>query len=151
MEYEDSREVITYWNEKAYDSNIVLNEYGERVVSNCVKKYGAFSVRRAIDSLAKKHGLNSKDGFESALKELPLILFIKHQPPHVKQIAYIKGMCRNKYTDFREAIASKILKMFYDNNGDLNFLQDKIRYNEFCKWGHVEKFIYDYLELEDNG
>jgi hypothetical protein len=60
-------------------------------------------------------------------------------------------MCRNKYPDFREAIASKILKMFHDNNGDLNFLQDKIRYNEFCKWGPVENFIYDYLELEGNG
>lgn len=107
-----------------------LNQNGEKIINGYVKKFGLQQTLDAIQVSADKY-LKSEDDIEICLKKVGGILACNNMPEHKKKIAYIKGICRNKFNYVPEPKISIVLEKFVNDGYDLNQLQEMLVKNEF--------------------
>lgn len=119
---------IELFNNNFSDSE--LNEHGVKTIKTLVKKYGLQRVLDSIDISIDKYK-KSEDDFEVCLKKVGGILAYEDMPEDKKLIAYIKGICRNKFNYVPEPKISIELKKFNDNNYSLEQLKELLIKGEF--------------------
>jgi hypothetical protein len=135
--------VIKYYN-KLWDDS-VLNKDGEKALNKLVDKFGIINVLDAIDVSYKKYnysGDNESDNFNKVFNKLGGILYLKYSPDHIKKIAYIKGIVRNKFY-INEKRASISLMKYYEDGYDLDELINMLKNNEFNHWTSFINYVED--------
>lgn len=111
-------------------SDTELNEHGEKTIKTLVKKYGLQRVLDSIEISIDKYKKSEED-FELCLKKVGGILIYEDMPDDKKLIAYIKGICRNKFGYIPEPRLSIALNKFNDNDYDLEQLKTLLVKGEF--------------------
>lgn len=113
-----------------YFSDYNLNENGEKTLKSLVKKYGLQRVLDSIDISIEKYKKSEND-FELCLKKVGGILAYDDMPEDKKLIAYIKGICRNKFGYVPEPRISIELNKFNDSGYNLKQLKEYLVIGEF--------------------
>lgn len=128
LENAKHKAAIDLFNEKWDDSE--LNEKGEKTIKTLVKKYNLQRVLDAIELSIEKYK-KSEDDFELCLKKVGGILAYEDMPVDKKLIAYIKGICRNKFSYVPEPKLSIKLNEYNENNYSLEQLKQLLISGEF--------------------
>ena len=95
----------------------------------------------AIDIGVDKYYKNDAETFNIMMNKLGGILILKNKPPHIQQIAYIKGICRNKFDYYDARKTSIMLNNFYKDGGNLDELQELLVNDEFRNWASFRYFM----------
>jgi hypothetical protein len=110
-----SIKVIEYIENKI---NLCLNESEKRSIEKLIHKFDFPDILEAVDiSAAKylKYDTENKlieDSIEDFINKIGGILNIKSRPPIEQKLAYIKGICRNKFNFWDDRKGSIILNAY---------------------------------------
>lgn len=126
IEDEKHQKAVEYWNSKLDVYDMALTNTGESNMKRLVEKYGLMNVLDAIDIACDKY-LKDEKTASTAFGKIGGILHLQNAPEHKKKIAYIKGICRNKFGYFNEKRASILLNNFYEGDGNLDELEAHIK------------------------
>jgi hypothetical protein len=118
-----------------------LNDTGLNNITNLIDKFGVANVFEAIDIGVDKYYKNDAETFNIMMNKLGGILILKNKPPHIQQIAYIKGICRNKFDYYDARKTSIMLNNFYKDGGNLDELQELLVNDEFRNWASFRYFM----------
>lgn len=132
---EKYKRVISYWLE---ETGINLTEAGNKTLKSHVDNYGVMETLEAIDIAIEKYGTDEE---EKTFNKIGGILYLKNKPKHIQQIAYIKGICRNRFHHFNERRASIALNEFHDDGYDLDRLQELLLTGELRNWSQFINYI----------
>ena len=109
----------------------------EGYFAKSIKKFGVQKVLDAIKTSVDKYK-KSDDDFEICLSKSIGILNYNELPEHRQKIAYIKGICRNKFNDDRNKIHLALIN-FYEAGGDLDYAMDELKANSFkTSWQFIQ-------------
>ena len=95
-----------------------LSEQGRKGIEKLSKKYGGAETVEAVGISAEKYlQYNSddepdRDSVETFIKKIGGILNLKGKPPSVQKVAYVKGICRNRFGYWNEWRGSQILNNY---------------------------------------
>lgn len=114
------------------------------LIKKNVKKFGFDTLLKAIDISFHKNYDSIYGGFILSVKKSIAIANMEIKPDHIKKIAYIKGILRNRRVYFDESSVHSCLLDYY-NNG--NNMDDII---SFCKtvrdpeelFNHVSQLVF---------
>lgn len=108
--------VINYIEDKIED--FILNENGKKNVPPLTKKYAVADILEAVDLSAEQYLRYDDEGnltHESTgvfLDKIKGILVIKNKPPIEQKAAYIKGICRNRFSYWDQRSGSIVLNNY---------------------------------------
>ncbi|OHB54278.1 MAG: hypothetical protein A2173_02460 [Planctomycetes bacterium RBG_13_44_8b] len=129
--------VVKYIDKKI--DKFQLNENGRRTIEKLINKFSLPDILDAIDISAKKYLKYdtsddlTKDSVEDFIDKIGGILTVKSRSPIEQKLAYIKGICRNRFEYWDSKKGSMILNEYV---------------NALKKYGWSEKQILDDLENE---
>ncbi len=109
-------QVVEYIDNKI--GKFSLNENGKRTIEKLINKFNLQDILEAIDISAKKYLKYDvsdnliKDSVEDFIKKIGGILNIKNRPPIDQKLAYIKGICRNRFNFWDHKKGSIILNEY---------------------------------------
>lgn len=159
-EKREQMKMMLKWKEELSNLNEEQVDQIDLLLSKKHPKYGlSGSGRKKIFSLIKKHGLsivydateesirkyyNSNidegDSFELCYGKIELIINYSKMPEDDKKIAYIGGICKNKF-NLKNTWDIKPLLKEYAKEYDLDELQRMIVNNEFNNIYHLKGFL----------
>lgn len=108
--------VVDYINSKI--KNFSLNETGMRNIEKLTKKFDLSDILEAIDISESKYLQYDaddnlvQDSVEHFINKIGGILVLKNRPPVDKELAYIKGICRNRFNYWNNKVGSIILNNY---------------------------------------
>ena len=108
--------VVDYINSKI--ESFSLNETGMRNIEKLTKKFDLSDILEAIDISESKYlqyDVDNKliqDSVEQFINKIGGILVLKNKPPVDKELAYIKGICRNRFNYWDNRVGSIILNNY---------------------------------------
>ena len=138
LEEESLESIKKIWEKKV---NCKLTERGINDLKILVQKYPLNIILDAIDASVKQYLLPSQDGFtlnsiEKAFKYISKICHIKtieKDKPYLRDLFYIRGILRNKFNNFDEPYALRLLEKAYLNGASIERLKDIAM--EAYRWG----------------
>lgn len=120
-----------------------LSESGRKNIFSLIKKHGFSIVYEATEEAIRKY-YNSKidegESFELCYNKIGLIVNYSKMPEGDKKIAYIGGICRNKF-NLKNTWDIKPLLKEYAKEYDLDDLQMRIVGNEFSTIWQLKDFL----------
>jgi len=119
-----------------------LNEHGEKTINGLVKKFGLSETLNAIDLSVEKYKKSNAD-FEICFKKVGGILAYENMSDDKKKIAYIKGICRNKFSYVPEPKTSILLNKYNDDGYSLEQLKKMLVENKFRTIGQMFTWMED--------
>ncbi len=128
-----------------YNSKFELNmlsDSGKKKVKKSVKKYGLIKVLDKMDECYDKYvGVESDevDNFNLILSKVMAFLKVDEMPEHLKKIAYIKGIMRNKYGNYKSWQAHKLLVKYYEDGYCLDDMTEKAK--GFRSWSDFTYYL----------
>jgi len=131
------RQVVEYINNKI--SPFHLKENGKRTFEKLINKFSLADILDAIDLSARKYlqydssDKLTQESVEDFIDKIGGILTIKNRPPVDQKLAYIKGICRNRFDYWDREKCSIILNEYV---------------NALKNYGYTEQQILDDLENE---
>ena len=138
-------EINSYEIDNIFD---YINSFTEnyRLIDECkleikqwLKKYKQVEILESIDISFDKYFDNTDGSLTNTFNKIGAILHVKHMPEHKQKIAYIKGICKNKFKDYDSKTASIELLELYNNGVDLEVVKEKIINDNFLSF---RQFIY---------
>jgi hypothetical protein len=114
IKHESLQDVANYVNKKMATHS--LNETGKKTLEKYVGKYGLAETLEAIDLSAEKYlkfgqdGKHTNESIEVFFTKIGGILSLKSKSPIEQKIAYIKGICRNRFEYIDEQRAHELLE-----------------------------------------
>lgn len=94
-----------------------LNESGRANIAELTKKFSADKILDGIEEAAKKYlkyngeGVD-KESAEVFLKKIGGVITVKELPPTKQKLAYIKGICRNRFEYWNDRTGAIILNNY---------------------------------------
>ena len=130
--------VMEYFN-ATNRSSLHLTETGIKNATRLLKAHGLADFLKAIDDVnARLHYLEPQERWEKIAKSLQYL----NESEETKQKAYILGIVRNKFGNYRLTVASNVLDQAIGNNIDLENL---VKYTKGCtSWGRWLDALIDY-------
>ena len=120
-----------------------LSESGRKKIFSLIKKHGLSIVYDATEESIRKY-YNSKvdeaESFELCYGKIELIINYSKMPEDDKKIAYIGGICKNKF-NLKKTWDLKPLLKEYSKENDLEELQKMIVNNEFNNIYQLKGFL----------
>jgi hypothetical protein len=101
LDHDILNRVVEYINNKI--SKFSLNNSGKRTIEKLIKKFSLPDILESVDLSAKKYlKYNTsdnpiKESVEDFIDKIGGILITKNKPPIEQKLAYIKGICRNRF------------------------------------------------------
>lgn len=113
IEEDKYNKAIDYWNKKW--EKVALSETGEKDLSKLVKKFGLISTLDAIDKAVEKYKKDeTAESSNYVFDKIGGILYLSSKPPIEKKLAYIKGICKNRFAYFDAKRGSVILNNYVE-------------------------------------
>lgn len=100
------------------DHKFTLSDFGMKKMKTHLKKFGLQSILEAIDIAFDKYYDDTMEGHAKVINKVPAIAYMNTQPQHLKDIAYIKGVLRNRIY-CNDKVATKSLLRFHELGGNL--------------------------------
>ena len=122
--------VVDYINSKI--ENFSVNETGMRTIEKLTKRFDLSDILEAIDISESKYlqyDANNEliqDSVEQFLNKIGGILVLKNKPPVDKELAYIKGICRNRFNYWDNRVGSIILNNYISALREFGWNEEKI-------------------------
>jgi 5-methylcytosine-specific restriction endonuclease McrA len=108
--------VVDYINSKIEDFS--LNEVGMRGIEKLTKRFDLPDILEAIDISRVKYlqydsdNKLTKDSVEQFISKIGGILVLKNKPEIDQELAYVKGICRNRFNYWDNKVGSIILSNY---------------------------------------
>jgi len=122
--------IIEYIEEKIYPST--LNKNGFQTIEKLYRKFELSDIIEAINTSASKYlkynGTDELDtnSVETFIKKIGGILNLMNRPLIDQKIAYVKGICRNRFNYWNDRNGTAILKNYVESLRCCNFSEDRI-------------------------
>lgn len=122
--------VIEYIEEKIYPFS--FNRNGFQTIEKLYRKFELADIFEAIDTSATKYLKYNgddeleKDSVETFIQKIGGILNLMNRPPVDQKIAYVKGICRNRFDYWNERNGTAILKDYVESLRCCNYSEDGI-------------------------
>jgi hypothetical protein len=149
---EECKEAIKFVNALLRDYSV--NESGEKIIRDAIKKYGLSEVlessRLSADQYLSvdKDGKHTRDSASKALDYIPRICNCRRrtsEKPYMKDLLYIRGIIRNRFNYYVDYLAIDLLEKAYLDGIDIEVLRGAAT---DCKnWSQWR----DYMERITNG
>lgn len=131
-EFEDEKVIMVsdYWTSMMNPYS--LNENGLKSLDKLIKKFPIEDILEAIDIANKKYlvfdedGNITKESVEQAFDKVGGICALKNMPELKKKMAYIKGICRNRFSYWDNKKGSIILDNYVNALKGANWTEEKI-------------------------
>ena len=132
VEFEDEKVqmVSNYW--ASMMSPYALNENGKKTLEKLIKKFPIEDILESIDIANKKYlvfndeGTITKESVEEAFNKVGGICALKNMPEYKKKMAYIKGICRNRFSYWDNKKGSIILNNYVNALKDVGWSNERI-------------------------
>jgi hypothetical protein len=140
---DSNKKAIDYYN--GLWKNNHLSEVGEKRLIALIEKFGLLNVLEAIDTSYNKYSFSKDESkaFNDVFNKLGGILFLQNAPEYKKEIAYIKGICRNNFAYINEKVLSIKLEQFYKAGYDLNDLKEELQSGNIDNWTELNQYLND--------
>jgi hypothetical protein len=115
-----------------------LTENGEKELSKLVRKYGLNDTLNVIDEIFEKYP--DKEA-TYCFNKIGAYLNYRTLPDHLKKIAYIKGIVRNKFKYINEKLLISYMTKYYEDGYDLDNLRERLVNNEIISWSQFCNFM----------
>ena len=132
---------VCQYFEQLSDKKHSIKDSARLEIKSWVKKYSYDTIIESIDIAFEKYYDGSLVSAEDVFKKIGAILHVKSMPEHKQKIAYIKGICKNKFADYDPQTASIELLSLYNEGIDLDILKESIINDNFLSF---RQFIYLY-------
>lgn len=119
--------------------NYVLLSECKLEIKQWVKKYSYSAIEDSIEIAFDKYFNNTDGSLTNTFNKIGAILHVKNMPEHKQKIAYIKGILKNKFTDYDPQTASIELLSLYNEGVNLDFVKESIINDCFLSF---RQFIY---------
>lgn len=121
--------VVDYIHEKIHP--YTLNATGKTKINNLLKKHSVSLVLDTIDEVYTKCITFDNDGAEKTsvetfMNQLPRYIAVKNMPPIQQKIAYIKGICRNRFNYWDAKKGTSILSNYVKALEDYGWNENQI-------------------------
>ncbi len=131
-EFEDEKVTMVsdYWTSMM--SPYSLNENGLKSLEKLIKKFPIEDILESIDIANKKYlvfdddGKITKESVEEAFDKVGGICALKNMPELKKKMAYIKGICRNRFSYWDNKKGSIILNNYVNALKEAGWSDDRI-------------------------
>jgi len=131
-EFEDEKVTMVsdYW--ASMMSPYSLNENGLKSLDKLIKKFPIEDILEAIDIANKKYlvfdedGNVTKESVEQAFDKVGGICALKNMPELKKKMAYIKGICRNRFSYWDNKKGSIILNNYVNALKEVGWSEERI-------------------------
>ena len=123
----------------SFTTNYVLINECKLEIKQWVKKYSYSIIEESIEIAFKKYFDNTDGSLTNTFNKIGAILHVKSMPEHKQKIAYIKGICKNKFADYDPQTASIELLSLYNDGIDLDLVKEKIINDDFLSF---RQFIF---------
>ncbi|MFV9482306.1 HNH endonuclease [Christiangramia sp. ASW11-125] len=127
----DKIEIISeYWGSLMHPFS--LNENGKKTLEKLIRKFSIEDVLDAIDVANEKYlkfdeeGEITKESVENAFNKVGGICALKNMPELKKKLAYIKGICRNRFSYWDNQKGSIILNNYVTALQNFGWTDEKI-------------------------
>ncbi|TQI71165.1 HNH endonuclease [Gramella sp. Hel_I_59] len=127
----DKIEIISdYWGSLMHPFS--LNENGKKTLEKLIRKFSIEDVLEAIDVANEKYlkfdeeGEITKESVENAFNKVGGICALKNMPELKKKLAYIKGICRNRFSYWDNQKGSIILNNYVTALQNFGWSDEKI-------------------------
>lgn len=122
-----------------------LNQTGENNVRKCIKKFGLQQVLDAIERSASQYieyddkGEPTDQSTSKFVDYIPKIcngIRLQEQHPEIRDLSYICGIARNRFSYYDKRRAWKLVKDCYESGLDIEVMKDIAKtarnWSEFC-------------------
>lgn len=131
-EFEDEKVTMVsdYWTSMM--NPFMLNENGLKSLEKLIKKFPIEDILESIDIANKKYlvfdedGKITKESVEEAFNKVGGICALKNMPELKQKMAYIKGICRNRFSYWDNKKGSIILNNYVNALKGANWSDEKI-------------------------
>lgn len=130
LEEESVSIIAEYVEEKIYP--FTLNANGMKGIEQLYRKFDHSDIIDAVDLSASKYlkynadNEVEKDSVEDFVKKIGGILNLMNRPPIDQKIAYVKGICRNRFDYWNERNGTAILKDYVESLRCCNYSEHAI-------------------------
>ena len=134
----------------------ILNDNEKKSIAEWLKKYSNEKLLDGIDEAAKtyfkyENGFLIKESVEHFFKKIAGVIIVKDLPPIKQKIAYIKGIAKNRFTDWDEKDGSIILNYYLAALNDCGLGEEKVlnklEYEVITLTKDVENWSYWKIEM----
>ena len=122
--------IFQYFNECS-NFQYSIKEIKKLEIKIWIKKYSMATIFESIDIAFLKYYDGSKESAENVFNKIGAILHVKSMPEHKQKIAYIKGICKNMYSDYDIREASIELLSVHQRGYDLDSIQMELKSGRF--------------------
>lgn len=152
-----NEESVNIFNNLLYkQTKYKLSEQGKEDVKKQIQKYGLNEVLDALISscnsyLRKDNEGYTKESVSNVLVKIGGILYLKSQSPERQKISYIKGIARNRFSNYDEKRASIMLNDYFKYFNDYDECIEYVKIcNSFNQWYYgMKNFIEQYGNKKD--
>ena len=152
--------ISDYWSSLMHPYS--LNENGLKNIEKLIKKFAIEDILEAIDTANEKYlqlneeGEITKESVEIAFNKVGGICALKNMPELKKKMAYIKGICRNRFSYWNNQSGSITLKNYVSALQNVGWSDEKIiqdleeeiipRSIDSKNWSEWKKLLEDWTE-----
>jgi len=132
-----------------------LTETGLKDLKKLTRKHSMKDIADAMETAAEVYLRYDDDGkvtHESvnlAFRKIPGVLRVRSEPQEMRDLYYIRGICRNRFAYVNEVECLRILKEAAENGGDVEDM--KAIAKEERNWTNWTYAMSEYLEGLQNG
>lgn len=129
-----------------------LNEKGRHGLAKLIRKYGLADVLDSMKVAVEKHlkyedGKPVQESVEESWRYVERVARMKgvdREKPHVKDLLYIRGILRNRFTYCDEQLALEVLEEAFDNGAEIEELKKLARRSR--NWSSWKEEMDGWLE-----
>ncbi|MES1934632.1 hypothetical protein T35B1_18608 [Salinisphaera shabanensis T35B1] len=129
-----------------------LNEKGRHDLSKLIRKYGLADLLEAMKIAVDKYlnledGKPTKDSVEQSwqyVERVARMMAVDREKPHIKDLLYIRGILRNRFSYCDEQLALDLLEAAYDQGAEIDDLKKLAKRSR--NWSSWREDIDQWLE-----
>ena len=153
LENETIEEVEKYWNNFVIDYS--FNEHGRKIISTILQKFGLTSTLEAIKISTSQYikceygDEKYKESVIKAFDYIGRIARARTQEPYMRDLYYIRGIMRKRYSYVNEWECLKLLKQAYKSGSEIEELKSIVLENR--NWTEWNKTMLSIIGEDNNG
>lgn len=148
----DDRCVETINDRLAERTGWQMSDSGQQEMRRWLRRYGLHDVQEALEAAFDQYfdardDKTKNETWNKAFHYIPRIINARKRDadkPYMKELYYIRGICRNRFAYCNQPVLLKLLERCYLAGADIGRLQDEAR---ACRnWTQYTRVLNDYLE-----
>jgi CO dehydrogenase/acetyl-CoA synthase alpha subunit len=147
----EGKKAIQMFND--HFDTLSLAEHGEKTMNAHVNKYGLIKVLDTLEQMFDKYSKSYPDEdelFDIVFNKLGGWLVVSCRSEDDKLIAYISGICKNKFKDFDVRCYMALISQCKGLNIDLDRLKSNILTDNYYSWYQLRESLESFINKYSN-